>query len=339
MNLSLIPERWRAFAGTDAGKRLLRVLRGVFLMAIVGVLIYQIWKIGWERLLHALPSEPAFYVLLLAMYFLLPITEAMIYGRIWSMPPWQCIAVMIRKRVLNMDVIGYSGEVYLFMWAKDRVQRARKAVMGVIKDNLIVSSVSSLLSASLLIGGMLLSGHLALGEVVEIPGPLYVGLGILVAVFIGVLVYRFRHEIFSLSRRTLAILTTAHVSRFLVGYVLQVAAWWVVLPDVPFKTWAILLVVFVVINRIPFVPSSDLVFVSAGASITPFLDVPVASVVGMLLVRSAVDRLLSLCFFVSSVWWERRHGMPSAPATDAATLADWSGKDETGEDISGTDWS
>ena len=337
MNLSLIPERWRAFAGTDAGKRLVRVLRNVFLVAIVGVLIYQIWKIGWDRLLHALPSEPAFYVLLLAMYFLLPVTEAMIYGRIWSMPPWQCIAVMIRKRVLNMDVIGYSGEVYLFMWAKDRVQRARKAVMGVIKDNLIVSSVSSLLSASLLIGGMLLSGHLALGEVVEIPGPLYVGLGVLVAVFIGVLVYRFRHEIFSLSRRTLAILTAAHVSRFLVGYVLLVAAWWVVLPDVPFEKWAILLVVFVVINRIPFVPSSDLVFVSAGASITPFLDVPVAEVVGMLLVRSAVDRLLSLCFFVSSVWWERRHGIPSAPAPDAAVLADWSGKDETGADSSRTD--
>ena len=337
MKLPPIPERWRAFAATDAGKRLIRVLRGVFLVAIVGVLIYQIWKIGWDRLLHALPSEPAFYVLLLAMYFLLPVTEAMIYGRIWSMPSRQCIAVMIRKRVLNMDVLGYSGEVYLFMWAKDRVQRARKAVMGVIKDNLIVSSVSSLLSASLLIGGVLLSGHLALGEVVEIPGPLYVGLGALAAVFIGVLVYRFRHEIFSLSRRALAILTAAHVSRFLVGYVLQVAAWWVVLPDVPFETWAILLVVFVVINRIPFVPSSDLVFVSAGASITPFLDVPVPQVVGMLLVRSAVDRLLSLCFFVSSVWWERRHGIPSAPTPDVAILADWSGKDETGADSFRTD--
>ncbi len=339
MDIPPILERWRAFAGTAAGKRLLRVLRGVFLVAIIGVLIYQIWKIGWDRLLHALPSEPAFYVLLLAMYFLLPVTEAMIYGRIWSMPPWQCIAVMIRKRVLNMDVLGYSGEVYLFMWAKDRVQLARKAVMGVIKDNLITSSVSSLLSASLLIGGVLLSAPLALGEVVEIPGPLYVGLGVLVAVFIGVLVYRFRHEIFSLSRRTLAILTAAHVSRFLVGFVLQVASWWVVLPDVPFETWAILLVVFVVINRTPFVPSSDLVFVSAGASITPYLDAPVASVVGMLLVSSAVNRLLSLCFFVSSVWWERRHGMPPAPAPDAAMLADWSGKDETEEDSPGTDLS
>ena len=40
-----------------------------FLVAIVGVLLYQIWKIGLDRLLHALPSEPAFYVLLLAMYF------------------------------------------------------------------------------------------------------------------------------------------------------------------------------------------------------------------------------------------------------------------------------
>lgn len=339
MNLPPILERWRAFAGTDAGKRLLRVLRGLFLTAIVGVLIYQIWKIGWDRLFHALPSEPAFYALLLAMYFLLPVTEAVIYGRMWSIRPWQCIAVMIRKRVLNMDVLGYSGEVYLFMWAKDRVQRARKAVLGVIKDNLIVTSVSSLLSASLLIGGLVLSGHLALGEVVEIPGPLYVGLGVLVAVFIGVLVYRFRHEIFLLSRRTLAILTAAHVSRFLVGFVLQVAAWRVVLPDVPFEIWAILLVVFVVINRTPFVPSSDLVFVSAGASITPYLDAPVAPVVGMLLVSSALHRLLSLCFFVSSAWWERRHGIPSEPAPDTDIFADWSGEDETGANHSLADLS
>ena len=337
MNLPPILERWRAFAGTDAGKRLLRVLRGVFLVAIVGVLIYQIWKIGLDRLLHALPAEPAFYVLLLAMYFLLPITEAMIYGRIWSMHPWQCVAVMIRKRVLNMDVLGYSGEVYLFMWAKDRVRHARKVVMGIIKDNLIVSSVSSLLAASLLIGGMFLSGHLALGEFVELPGPLYVGLGVLVAVFLGVLVYRFRHEIFSLSRRALAILTAAHVSRFLVGYVLQVTAWWVVLPDVPFETWAILLVVFVVIKRTPFVPSSDLVFVSAGASITPLLDVPVAPVVSMFLVRSAVDRLLSLFFFMSSVWWERRHGASPIPAPDADVLADWSGEEGSEADQPRTD--
>ncbi len=318
-------ERLRTFSATDAGKRLASGLRTVFLVAIVAVLVYQIGKIGWGSLLRSLPSEPAFYVLLAAMYFLLPITEAAIYGRFWSLPPWQCFAVMIRKRVLNMDVIAYSGEVYLFMWAKDRVRGARKAIVGVIKDNLIVTSISSLLSASLLIGGVFLSGHLVLSEIVEIPGLLYVGLGVLVAVFIGVLVYRFRREIFLLSRRTLTILTAAHVSRFLVGYVLQVAAWWVVLPDVPFETWAILLVVFVVINRTPFVPSSDLVFASAGASIVPWLDAPVAPVVGMLVVRSAVDRVFSLFFFVSSTWWERRRGLPLISAPDDALLAEWSG--------------
>ena len=328
--MSLLPvaqrllERLRAFAATDAGKRLANVLRTVFLVAIVAVLVYQIGKIGWGSLLRSLPSEPAFYALLAAMYFLLPVTEAAIYGRFWSLPPWQCFAVMIRKRVLNMDVIAYSGEVYLFMWAKDRVRGAHKAIVGVIKDNLIVSSVSSLLSASLLIGGVLLSGHLVLREIVELPGLLYAGLVILVGVFMGVLVYRFRREIFLLSRRTLAILTAAHVTRFLVGYVLQVAAWWVVLPDVPFETWAILLVVFVVINRTPFVPSSDLVFASAGASIAPWLDAPVAPVVGMLVVRSAVDRVFSLFFFVASTWWERRRGIPLTPQPDDALLAEWS---------------
>lgn len=334
-------ERGRAWAATDAGKRVTGALRGVFLAAIVAVLVYQIGKIGWGRLLRSLPSEPAFYALLAAMYFLLPVTEAAIYGRFWSLPPWRCIAVMIRKRVLNMDVIGYSGEVYLFMWAKDRVRGARKAVMGVIKDNLIVSSVSSLSAAALLIGGALLSRRLALGEIVELPGPLYAGLAALAAAFVAVLAYRFRRAIFSLSRRALAVLTAVHVSRFLLGYALQLAAWRVVLPDVPLQTWIVLLVVFVVIQRTPFVPSSDLVFASAGASIAPMLDAPVAPVVSMLLVRSAADRVLSLFFFVSSAWWERRGGAPLSSRPDDAVLAEWAegrkGQDPPGAEASPKD--
>lgn len=274
----------------------------MFVAAIVGVLIFQLSRIGWSQILSSLPTQPAFYVLVLAMYFLLPATESLIYGRLWSLPPLESLGVMIRKRVLNVDMVGYSGEVYLFLWAKDRVAQAPRAIMGAIKDNLIVSSVSSLFAAALLLGGLLLSGQIP----VDAPSPFYVGLGALAVSFLAVVVYRFRHVIFSLPRRVLAPLTGAHVSRFLLGYVFQIAAWWIVIPTASFQTWATLLVLFVVINRIPFLPSSDLVFVSAGAGITPLLDVPVAPVVGMLLVRSAAERVLNLLFFTSSVWFERQ---------------------------------
>lgn len=306
MNLHHWHERWTHFAETERGKRLVKTVRAVFVAAIVGVLIYQLSGIGWSRILASLPTHPAFYVLVLAMYFLLPAIESLIYGRLWSLPPLECVGVMIRKRVLNVDVVGYSGEVYLFLWAKDRIAAAPKAIMATIKDNLIVSSVSSLFAAALLIGGLLLTGQIPLKEFVAVPNPYYAGLGALAATFLAIVVYRFRRVIFSLPRKLLIGLTAAHVTRFVLGYVFQVAAWWIVLPTASFQTWAVLLVAFVLINRIPFLPSSDLVFVSAGAGITPLLDVPVAPVVSMLLVRSAADRLLNLLFFTTSVWLERQ---------------------------------
>lgn len=304
-------ERWTSFAESDRGKRSIRITRSVFVAAIVALLVYQVSRIGWGRVLGALPTHPLFYVLVLAMYFLLPVTESLIYGRIWRLRPLACLPIMIRKRVLNVDVVGYSGEIYLFAWAKERVAATSRAIMGAIKDNLIVSSAASLLAAALLIGGLLLTGYVALDDFVDRTSPGYVILAALVAIFAAAAVYRFRGFIFSLPRQILPILGAAHLSRFLLSYVFQVAAWWIVLPSASFQTWALLLVVFVIINRIPFLPSSDLVFVSAGAGISPMLDVPVAPVVGMLLVRSAIDRLLNLVLFTSTVWYER-HAVSTA---------------------------
>ncbi len=310
-----LQERWIRFTESKRGRRLVKTARPLFVAAIVGVLVYQLSKIGWGRILSSLPTEPAFYLLVLAMYFLLPATESLIYARLWTLRPLECLGVMIRKRVLNVDVVGYSGEVYLFLWAKGRVAQAPRALVGAIKDNLIVSSLSSLFAAGLLIAGLLLSGKIPLADFFDVPNPFYIGLGTLAAAFMAVVAYRFRHVIFALPRRVLAPMMGAHVSRFLLGYIFQIAAWWIVIPAASFQTWAILLVVFVVINRIPFLPSSDLVFVSAGAAITPLMDIPVAPVVGMLLVRSAADRLLNLLFFTSSVWLER-HKVSSGEDAD-----------------------
>lgn len=305
-DLSHLQERWKAFAATKRGKRAIKAGRLAFLAVVVGVLVYQMTDIGWGRVVSSLPQNPVFYLLLLAMYFLLPATEALIYGRLWRLHPLACLPIMIRKRVLNVDVVGYSGEIYLFTWAKSRVSRSARELMGTIKDNLIVSSAASFSAAAVLIAGLMISGQVDLREYIEAASPLYAGLGAVAAVFVAVVIFRFRHVIFLLPRRAISVLAGAHLLRFFAGYVLQIAAWWVVVPSASFQTWAILLVVFVVINRIPFLPSSDLVFVSAGAGLSPMLDVPVAPVVSMLLVRSAFDRLLNLVLFSTTVWQERQ---------------------------------
>ena len=299
-------ERLTAFAETSSGKRLAKLARGIFVAGVVGLLIYQLSGVGWIDIWNALPTQPLYYVILLAMYLLLPFTESLIYGRLWSLRVRDCLSIMIRKRVLNVDVIGYSGEVYFFIWAKARLKLEPRQIMATIKDNLILSSFASIAAAVLLVCGLAATGHIEVGKFIDNPNPIYAGIGLFAAALIGAVIVRFRKAIFWLPKRVLAAVGAIHLSRFFLGYALLIAQWWVVIPSASFETWAILLTVFVLINRIPFLPSSDLVFVSAGAGLSPLLDMPVAPVVSMLLVRSVVDRLLNLILFSTTVWRERR---------------------------------
>ncbi len=326
-------DRCVAFADTPRGKRIVKYLRGGFIAGVVGLLIYQLSGIGWTEIWRSLPTHPVYYILLLALYLLLPVTESLIYGRLWSLRIRDCMPIMIRKRVLNMDLIGYSGEVYFFAWAKERLTISTREIVTTIKDNLILSSGASILAAVLLLAGLAATGQIRLTELVENPNPIYIGLGFFGAALVGSLIFRFRDALFSLPRRAIAAIGFTHLSRFFAGYALQIVQWWVVLPSASFETWAILLTVFVLVNRIPFLPSSDLVFISAGAGISPLLDVPVAPVVGMLLTRSAIDRLLNILLFTTTVWRERRIVYREKDLIGFAREKNDAGRPETGADI------
>ena len=333
MTIRTTYDRLAAFAETRKGKRLAKLARGIFVAGVVGLLIYQLSGVGWIDIWKALPTQPLYYVILLAMYVLLPLTESLIYGRLWDLRLGDCLPIMIRKRVLNVDVIGYSGEVYFFMWAKSRLSLPPRRIMATIKDNLILSSAASIGAAVLLVLGLASTGQIELGQLVDNPSPVYLGIGLFAAALVGALVFRFRKAILWLPKRVLAAVGAIHLSRFFLGYVLLIAQWWVVIPSASFETWAILLTVFVLINRIPFLPSSDLVFVSAGAGLSPLLDVPVAPVVSMLLVRSVVDRLLNLILFSTTVWRERRSVYTEVDPAEAVTEAKADDQEEIEREI------
>lgn len=303
---SRLKERWSAFAASKRGRRLIKAVRGLVVAGIVVYLVYRLSRIGWEEMWTSLPETPYFYLTVLVMYFILPVSESLIYGMAWDVPPRHCMPVLLRKRVLNVDVLGYSGEVYLFAYARDHVKRSAREIALVIKDNLILSSLISVSTAIVLLVGLLLSGQVALEAFLDRPAPGYVaGAAFVLVLGVGLLV-RFRGAIFHLSEALLGKIAGVHAARFLLGYALQVVQWWVVLPDAPFSAWATLLVVFVVTNRIPFLPSRDLVFAGAGIELSSALGVPVATVAGMLLVRSVIDRVLNVGFFAGTTLWERR---------------------------------
>lgn len=308
IDLSRLKERWRTFAGSTRGKRIIRGVRGLLIASVVGYLIYRLSLIGWGELWTSLPQTPYFYLTVLLMYCLLPVSESLIYGMAWEVKPWTTLPVLLRKRVLNADVLGYSGEAYLFAHAQKNVDKPAREIGLVIKDNLILSGVISVASATVLLVGLLLSGYVALDAILGNPAPGYLAVIAFALILVAALFVQFRRSIFHLTESLLAKIAGLHVARFLLSYVLQVIQWWVVLPDVSFSAWATLLVVLTVMNRIPFLPSRDLIFAGAGIELSAALGIPVAPVAGMLLVRSGIDRVLNFGLFTATTVWEQRNG-------------------------------
>lgn len=305
MNLQRIRARLRAVTESTAGRIAIKVLRWLLISGIIAYLIYQLTQMGWGRFWESLPQTPYFYLTIAAMYLLLPGAEVLIYGRIWDMPASESLPLMMRKRVLNADVMGYSGEVFLLAHARKRIDRATREIAGEIKDNLILSSVASILVGVLVLVGMLASGYVALDDLLGDTTPGYVALGGFAFVLVVGLFVRFRGTLFALGTRALGFVFGMHLLRFLLNSILQVVQWWVVLPNAPFSAWATLLVILVVTNRIPFIPSRDLVFAGVGIEASASLGVPGPAVAGMLLTRSVIDRVLNVGFFVFFTFTDR----------------------------------
>ncbi|PEN12323.1 hypothetical protein CRI94_14980 [Longibacter salinarum] len=298
-DLDTLRERVRRFTDSDRGKVLLRWLRYLVVGGVIMYLIYQLTQIGWGELWRSLPTTPYFYLTILVIYCTLPVAETAIYGRLWEMPKLDILSLMMRKRVLNADVVGYSGEFFLLAHARKRLSRPTRQIAGEIKDNLILSSVASITVAALILVSFLSFGWVALEELIGNATPGYIALGGLAFIMIIGLFVRFRKTLFTLGAGTLGYVLSIHFARFVVTSVVQVIQWWVVVPDAPFQAWATLLVILVALNRIPFIPSRDLVFAGVGIQASESLGVPVAVVAGMLLSRSVIDRVLNFALFTA----------------------------------------
>lgn len=297
-----IPHFWeqiKAFLKTERGQAWLKYVRYAITLGIGAYLAYQLSVIGWKNVWTSLPTTPWFYVTVVAMYVTLPTFEAFIFRSLWWIRVRDSLPVLFRKRVLNNDVLGYSGEVYFFLWAKKRLGLPDKRLFGTIKDNAIMSSFASWSAVVVLLTGLIYSGLLDLDEIGAVAGDMsMVVAGVAVLVVLVALVILFRKSIFTLDRKALSGLLGAHVSRFLLGYVLQVVQWWVVLPDLSFSVWAKMLALQVLIRRFPFMPAADLVAMMAILQLIGHMDVPQEVIAAMIAVRLALDKAANFGVFV-----------------------------------------
>ncbi|WP_168193655.1 hypothetical protein [Caulobacter sp. FWC26] len=239
-----------------AGKtsRLWGWLGGLLSAGLIGAIAAQLGGASGEVLkaIRQLPlgAWPAF----LLLYLTQTLFDYAIFRRLWRMP-MAGFEALLRKNVINEVVLGYSGEAFLYVWAR-RASRTVASPFAAIKDANIVSALM----------GNVLTLVLALVSATQLQdldfarrlGPaLWSGL-IPVAISLGVLA--FGRRVFSLRLGQLFYVAGVCGLRLGAWAGLTVLVWSLALPLVAPAQWVVLLAIRLLVSRIPLISNKDLVF-------------------------------------------------------------------------------
>ena len=300
-------EALQAWSGTPAGKWTGRGFRWLFFAGVATWLILKVTAIGWSAVIASLPTTPWFYILFAVMFVALPVTETLIFRLLLDRRIGiRDVGVFLRKRVFNSAFVGYSGELYLFVWAKRHLGLSAKQAAHGVKDNAVLSALASAAVTAGLLAAFWMTGQAAL-----VASWLDSGAGKFVAALLAIafllpVLLRFRKRIISVSSRIAASVWGIHMVRITGVLLLQAVQWWVVLPNQSWTTWLIFLTAQMVISRLPFIPNRDLLFLSAGLEMSNVIDGPRAAMAGVLLAGAALTQGANLLFFVATSFGRKR---------------------------------
>lgn len=292
-----LKDRINTFRRTETARKVGRWTRRLVVFAILAVIGWNLWSIGWGEVLRSLPVHPGYYFIFVLLYLSLPVAEVLIYRQLWQFRPASGFRVFLNKRVYNNEVIGYSGEFYLYLWAKRKLGLSGERVMKDVRDSNILSALVSYLVALTLVAILVFVGAVELeawfGEVDRL---LLVVAGV-VTVILAVVLLQFRRHLFSMPKMTALRIFGIYVFRFVFHHAGLAVMWMLVIPGVPFTIWLTFIAMYVVINRLPFFPSKDLVFALAGIEMAGVVGINPAEVAGMLLVYSALNKIVNMILF------------------------------------------
>lgn len=286
-----------SFFESPAGKTLSRWFQRFLFVGIIVWMGTELTKVGWLKVWQALPIQPLFYVFFLIAYFQLPFFEVWIYRLTWTFDALKSIPTFIIKRVYNKDVLGYSGEVYFFVWAKKHLSLNDKDILFTIKDNNIISSVASTFVSVGLLSIFFFTGQVPIEEWFTADQLVYWISGTLFALVLIVVLYRFRNYVIHMSWNTAFSIFGIQMLRLLVVQALNLLMFYVVMPETPMYVWFTYLSIEIILSRIPFLPNKDFIFVSLSISLAGDLDVSESAIAGLMLTRSVLGKILNFIFF------------------------------------------
>lgn len=209
---------------------------------------------GLHGVSRAVPTSPWFYLFFVTSYFALPVSDFVIFRRLWRVPPAAFLALN-KKRIANDVLIGYSGDAYFYAWARARL-RMVAAPFGAVKDVSIVSGIAGNI-ATILLGVV----ALPLGYELIDPDVMRMMLWSLsVPLVVSILLLLFRRRVFSLPRADLWFIFGMDTLRIAIVGVTLALAWAFAMPSVSIGMWLFLVAGRQLVSRLPLVPNKDLLF-------------------------------------------------------------------------------
>ena len=240
--LKTIKSRWPAIIGA------------LVTLAMLAGLGHELLSSGLAGLDRAIPRNPLFYAAFAALYFIPPLADYLIFRRLWGIPLSGLVA-LIKKRIANDVVMGYSGEAYFYAWARQRAQLVA-APFGAVKDVSILSAIAG--NAVTL---AMVAVALPVGRNLIPPDMMRLVYGSLAVIFGTSLPFLiFSRKVFSLPRRNLWMVFGVHCARLVLGALLLGIAWALAMPSVALGTWLFLSAGRLLFSRLPLLPNKDLLF-------------------------------------------------------------------------------
>jgi hypothetical protein len=222
--------------------------------AVFVAILYNLRGLSFRDVESLIPRLPAFWVLFAAFYMAIPVSEWVIFRRLWKVPPSGFLA-LLRKFVGNEILLGYIGEVYFYSWARRRATMVG-APFGAIKDVAILSAFTgNLVTLAMVAFAYPFIGFLSLGVHSR---PIYISA--IVMLLISLAAMPFRRRLFSLLWPELRFVISAHVVRIVGSALILALMWHMVLPMVAFRWWLLLAALRLLVSRLPLLPNKDFVF-------------------------------------------------------------------------------
>lgn len=295
--LTKLQSKWNLFIQSNSGNKILKGIRILFLICILGYLGYKLYQIGLEAVINDLPTQPLFYVFFLLLYFSLPVTEIFIYKIFWDFNPFKTFLILIKKKVLNTDVLGYSGEVFFWNWARKHIDQTEIQLAETIRDNNILSSLASTTVTILLLIIFMEKCQAQIVNYIEKFDLRYLLIGGILLVIIIPILLRFKDYIFATPLNKAFQVYGLQLIRMAVGQIFQIAQWSVVLPFVPFSTWITYASLAILLARIPFPSNKQLIFMGIGVGLASNLGIPEASMFSLLGTIVALNKIFNFTFY------------------------------------------